>query len=105
GALRAGVRTCDTVGRYGGDEFVAILPETNQVEACRVADRPQSALAGTRLSSLEGQLTASIGVAQWVAGTGGEVLLNFADRALLSAKSLHAGVVGAPAATSVASGR
>jgi diguanylate cyclase (GGDEF)-like protein len=95
GALRAGVRSCDTIGRYGGDEFVAILPETNQLEACRVAERLQAGLATKQIPSIEGRLTASIGVAQWVAGTGSEVLLHAADRALLSAKSRRAGVVRA----------
>ena len=99
GALRAGARSCDAVGRYGGDEFVAILPETNQVEACHVADRLRSVLAAEQLSSVEGPLTASIGVAQWVAGTNSEALLQAADRALLSAKSRRVGVVSAPVAT------
>jgi diguanylate cyclase (GGDEF)-like protein len=101
GALRAGVRSCDTIGRYGGDEFVAILPETNQAEACQVAKRLQSALAMKQIPSVEGRLTASIGVAQWIAGTGSEVLLHAADRALLSAKSRRAGVVSATAATAI----
>jgi diguanylate cyclase (GGDEF)-like protein len=101
GALRAGVRSCDTIGRYGGDEFVAILPETNQVEACQVAERLRSALAATLIPSVEGGLTASIGVAQWVAGTGSEVLLQAADRALLEAKSSRAGVVSATAAIAI----
>jgi diguanylate cyclase (GGDEF)-like protein len=99
GALRAGVRNCDTIGRYGGDEFVAILPETNYVEACRVADRLRLAIATQEIPSVDDQLTASIGVAQWIAGTGSEVLLDTADRALLSAKSLRVGADSATAAT------
>jgi diguanylate cyclase (GGDEF)-like protein len=98
GALRAGARSCDTIGRYGGDEFVAILPETNQVEACQVAERLRSALAAKHIPSVEGELAASIGVAEWVAGTASEVLLKAADRALLAAKSRPAGVVSATAA-------
>jgi diguanylate cyclase (GGDEF)-like protein len=101
GALRAGVRSCDTLGRYGGDEFVAILPDTNQDEARRVAERLRAALATKQIPLVEGELTASIGVAQWIAGTGSEALLQAADRALGSAKSRRAGVVSATAATAI----
>lgn len=37
--VKFGVRPTDLLGRYGGEEFVAILPRTNVAEACHVADR------------------------------------------------------------------
>ena len=43
--LRAGVRSGDIVGRYGGDEFVAILPQTTETEACRLSERLRSQIA------------------------------------------------------------
>jgi diguanylate cyclase (GGDEF)-like protein len=44
-ALRDGVRTCDLVGRLGGEEFAAILPETSSPEAGRIAERIRAAVA------------------------------------------------------------
>jgi diguanylate cyclase (GGDEF)-like protein len=47
--LRDGVRSCDSVGRYGGDEFIAILPQTSEPEARRLARRLASRLADTAM--------------------------------------------------------
>jgi diguanylate cyclase (GGDEF)-like protein len=102
GVLRDGVRSFDTVGRYGGDEFVAILPETSEVEARHVAERLRSRLAATTNPLLERPLTASIGVAQWIPGTTSEALLATADSALLSAKALRRGVITASEASASA---
>jgi diguanylate cyclase (GGDEF)-like protein len=90
--LRDGVRSCDTVGRYGGDEFVAILPQTSETEARRLAGRLSSRLANTVIPPLEGSLTASIGVAEWLPGTPSEQLLAAADGALLIAKRSPASI-------------
>ncbi len=84
--LRDGVRSCDSVGRYGGDEFIAILPQTSEPEARRLAGRLGSRLADTAIGPLEQRLTASIGVAQWVPGTRSENVLAAADGALLAEK-------------------
>lgn len=84
--LRDGVRSCDTVGRYGGDEFIAILPQTVETEAGRLALRLGSRLADTTIAPLDRPLTASIGVAQWVLGTRSDSVLAAADCALLAAK-------------------
>lgn len=85
--LRDGVRICDTVGRYGGYEFIVILPQTNETEARQLAQRFRSQLAITPIRSLRQQpLTASIGVAQWTPGTCSEELLAAADSALLTAQ-------------------
>jgi diguanylate cyclase (GGDEF)-like protein len=91
--LRDGVRGSDTVGRYGGDEFIAVLPQTTEREARQLAERVRSRLADTPIASLQLPLTASIGVAQWTPGTSSAELLAAADGALLAAKARQVGVL------------
>jgi diguanylate cyclase (GGDEF)-like protein len=94
--LRGGVRSCDTVGRYGGDEFIVILPQTNQTEAVDLATRLRASIAGWHAERLGRRLSASIGVAQWTAGMPIQQLLARADNALFVAKSLPDGVASYP---------
>ena len=67
GILREGVRSGDVIGRYAGDEFLMILPNTTCEEANRIADRLQFRLTTTpfRFSQYEEALpiTVSIGMA------------------------------------------
>ena len=100
--LRDGVRSGDTVGRYGGDEFIAVLPQTNETEARQLAERLRSQLAHTPIASLGHALTASIGVAQWTPGSTSEALLAAADTALIAAKATGAGLMIAPQISSTA---
>jgi diguanylate cyclase (GGDEF)-like protein len=60
------VRDTDCVVRYGGDEFVVILPETGADEACRVADRVRSKIEHHHFTGgrqLDFTLSASFGIA------------------------------------------
>ncbi|HEY3946723.1 MAG TPA: GGDEF domain-containing protein [Solirubrobacteraceae bacterium] len=91
--LRAGVRSCDTIGRYGGDEFVAILPQTSAPEARGLSERLRSEIASARLSTRDERVTASIGVAEWIPCMSAEQLLARADHALLTAKTVGGDVV------------
>jgi diguanylate cyclase (GGDEF)-like protein len=88
--LKDTLRVVDSVGRYGGEEFVCILPHTNHDEALQTAERIRVAIADHvfRLGSRQSRVTVSIGVAtypsQRVDSPGG--LLREADKALYRAK-------------------
>lgn len=86
--IKASVREIDTVGRWGGEEFVALLPDTDRSAALVAAERIRSAIATHHYSSVEGAcLTCSIGVAtRSVDGSDRDTLLASADRAMYSAK-------------------
>jgi diguanylate cyclase (GGDEF)-like protein/PAS domain S-box-containing protein len=81
--LKDGVRLSDHAGRYGGEELVIVLPETDETEAVAVATRLRERIA-RHTFSFEGtdvQVTASFGVA-----SGSGDLLRAADQALYAAK-------------------
>ncbi|MBX7159309.1 MAG: sensor domain-containing diguanylate cyclase [Acidimicrobiia bacterium] len=79
--LGAQVRAMDAVGRYGGEEFLLLLPNTTAREAEAVAVR---LLRAWRSDS---PATFSVGVAQWDAGESPEALIARADAALYEAKA------------------
>ena len=82
------VRALDVVGRYGGEEFLLLLPDSRIDEAVAVMTRLQRALA-TRpysFSSRQVKVTFSAGVAARVCGESEAAVINRADRALYEAK-------------------
>lgn len=87
--LRAG----DTVGRFGGEEFLVLLPETNQQDALVIAERLRSAVASVPLATHEVEggiaVTVSIGVASYpLDGTTASEVHEQADQAMYWAKRL-----------------
>jgi len=87
--IRFVIRDADYVARFGGEEFVLILPEADQVHAEMVALRLQTILAKTPLM-YEGKeigVTFSAGIAEYRANEEGAELLRRADGALYAAKA------------------
>jgi diguanylate cyclase (GGDEF)-like protein len=85
-ALRSAVRDSDFVGRYGGEEFLLLLPATGKQAALEVAETVRKAIAAIHVPNLN-QITASIGVAVMPDDAGdAPTLIRSADRVLYSAK-------------------
>ncbi len=88
--IRETAREIDMVGRYGGEEFIAILPNTAEEEASKFAERVRAAVEGYvfRDEANEVRMTASSGVASFpgIDSDTPEALLKRADEALYVAK-------------------
>lgn len=85
---KACVRASDTVGRLGGDEFLAILPETSRDGAERVAEKIRAALGEPfAIAGRTAAISASVGVSLFPEhGDEHDALLRVADAALYEAK-------------------
>jgi diguanylate cyclase (GGDEF)-like protein len=87
--LKATVRESDLAGRWGGEEFLLLLPGTDAAGGAQLAYRVRSTLAERSLLGRDGTavtVTCSFGVAQFRAGDDGRELFAAADRALYRAK-------------------
>ena len=87
--LKAGVRSIDSVGRYGGEEFLVILPETDGEAAVVIGDRLREKVAEGTFSYDEKAIHLSIsgGVASYSADSSASRLIGIADENLYKAKS------------------
>lgn len=110
-ATKESLRPYDTVGRYGGEEFLAVVPNADAESSLRIAERIRRAIA-SRVVAISGEalhVTASFGVATSTAAEPmvPNALLHAADEALYRAKrngrdrcevagglvSVHAGLI------------
>jgi len=84
------LRSTDIAGRYGGEEFIAVLPHTDLEGAVVLAERLRASLAAAACVVAGGgriSFTVSAGVAQMQRGDDASALIRAADTALYAAKS------------------
>jgi len=81
-AIRDRIRSTDTLARFGGDEFVVLLPDTSTLRAELLADALRETIAEAAASKDGVPVTASIGVAELQAGMTSTELLDHADASL-----------------------
>ena len=87
------LRPYDSVGRWGGEEFLVLLPNTNHEEATQIAERLRTSVARSRLEFIESnsvELRISLGVTCTSFGEDQYIdkLVSQADKALYKAKNL-----------------
>ncbi len=94
GAVQGQIRATDAFGRYGGEEFLLMLPETPAPDATVLAERVRRVVAELRCrhEGSEGvgeiRMTVSVGVAEYRLGEAATQAIARADEALYLAKSL-----------------
>ena len=86
-AIKNQTRDNDLCFRYGGDEFVVILPNTTKNQAVAVGKRIQSTFSDDIIENSGIKISISIGVAQWEPWMGPADLTEWADKAMYSSKN------------------
>ena len=90
--LTASIRKCDMVGRYGGEEFMIMLPDTTQAGAAIMMERCRATLAETTIVADNGEtirISGSFGLAnnEKQLSLSSEAMIKLADEALYRAKA------------------
>ena len=84
--LRRRTRATDIAARFGGEEFVVLMPATDLANAIAIAERIRAAIAGLQVEPLIEPVTASFGVVERGAGEPAHAFMRRADVALYEAK-------------------
>ncbi len=85
--LRSQTRPTDVVARFGGEEFIVLMPRTTLAQASHRAGQLRADLAAQRIEPVTHPVTASFGVAELRTGESGESFLGRLDAALYRAKA------------------
>ncbi|RLJ71193.1 diguanylate cyclase (GGDEF)-like protein [Hydrogenivirga caldilitoris] len=85
GILKKNLRSTDLVGRYGGEEFLIIMPETDLKTAVKVMERLRKRIEETHFEPV-GRVSVSIGITELRAGDDMNSVLGRADEKLYQAK-------------------
>jgi len=93
-ALKSQLRKADVIGRYGGEEIIIALPDTNEKDAMMIAKRLRLAVSNQRIlhkgSQVSRYVTVSVGVCSAVPGEYAlniQKMIEYADEALYKVKS------------------
>ena len=84
------LRKIDIIGRYGGEEFIVLLPETNTEQALALAKRICETICDTRMPSTKGSIAVTTSIGVGVLSSQNETLeylINQADLAMYIAKN------------------
>jgi len=84
--FKASIRSADIVGRWGGEEFMVILPDTDEKVAVELAEKIRRKVSENRFSKQEG-ITISLGVSVFNDDTSVDTIIYRADKALYHAKN------------------
>jgi diguanylate cyclase (GGDEF)-like protein len=87
--IRSGIRDCDDVGRYGGEEFLVLLNNCDARHAHIAGERIRQSVAATPIESTAGPLDVTVSVGLTTYGPepkAGDELVAACDRALYTAK-------------------
>jgi diguanylate cyclase (GGDEF)-like protein len=85
--VRSGIRRIDTAARYGGDEFVALLPETDPTGGWVLAEKIRLGVADQPVPGIEPHPTISVGIVSYPTdGRTADSLMISADRAMYASK-------------------
>jgi len=87
--IKASLRSYDLAGRYGGEEFLVIVPDCNEEAALHVAEKMRKAVCGSSIQILgtDRTISISLGVSTRDVASSADALLCAADTALYQAKS------------------
>ncbi len=86
--LRKRLRKTDFIARFGGEEFVVLMPETEQDQGFKVAEGVREAIASCPFHFKEQpvSITMSFGVSEFIEGDSAEAVFSRSDKALYQAK-------------------
>lgn len=85
--LKENIRSTDTLGRWGGEEFIILVPETNKDQTTLLAEKIRISIEIYKFSKIK-NLTASFGVSSFTQDDTKESLIKKADNALYKAKEM-----------------
>lgn len=87
--IKDNIRKIDTAARWGGEEFIVLLPETKKENALQAAKRILEAVSGHQFSAIPGKITVSIGLASVPEASidTADKLIHTSDLALYEAKA------------------
>jgi diguanylate cyclase (GGDEF)-like protein len=95
--IKGGIRRIDVAARYGGDEFVALLPETDPTGGWVLAEKIRLGVSGREIEDLVEPPTVSIGVVSFPRdGASADALMISADRAMYASKRAGRNRVAGP---------